>query len=309
MRKLDSTPLISIAMPAFNCEATLEAAIRSILNQTYENWELLVIDDGSTDETLAVARTFGDGRIRVFSDRPHRGLVPCLNEAVALSRGEYFARMDADDVAYPERLECQVEYLQQQPEVDLLGCSMLMFKDDGVAFGCRAMPESHDEICRRPSSGFRIAHATLMGPVSWFRAHPYDRSAPLAEDYDLFLRSYATSRFACLHQILYGCREDRLLLRKILVARYGVTRAATREFARRRRYFTAAAALLKQFAKAHVDVFAVLTGLDYRVLGHRARPLHAGDLQRWTEVWSELQSGTVGKVGQTNLSGDPALNL
>jgi glycosyltransferase involved in cell wall biosynthesis len=290
-------PLVSIGMPAFNCGETLAVAIRSILNQTYKNWELLVVEDGSSDRTLEVARSFSDPRISVLSDYSHNGLVPRLNQAVATSQGEYFARMDADDVAYPERLERQVEYLQQHSEVDLLGCSMLMFKDDGVAFGCRRVPENHEEICRRPSSGFRIAHATLMGRVSWFRAHPYGLGAPLAEDYDLFLRSYTTIRFACLCEILYGCREDRLLLRKILVGRYGVIKAAFREFAGRRKYFTAAGALLKQYAKAHVDVFAVLTGLNYRVLAHRARPLHADDLQRWTEVWNEMQHETEGRVG------------
>jgi glycosyltransferase involved in cell wall biosynthesis len=287
-------PLVTVGMPAFNCEQTLAVAIRSIIAQSYENWELLVIEDGSSDRTLEVARSFSDPRISVLFDHSHKGLVPRLNQAVATSRGEYFARMDADDVAYPERLERQVEYLQQHPEVDLLGCPMLMFKDGGIAFGCRPLPENHDQICWQPSSGFRIAHATVMGRASWFHAHPYDGGAPCAEDYDLFLRSYTTSRFACLREILYGCREDRLLLRKILVGRYGVTKAATREFASRRKYFTAAGAVLKQFAKAHVDVFAVLTGLDYRVLAHRARPLNRDDLQRWTKVWNGLQHSTDG---------------
>jgi glycosyltransferase involved in cell wall biosynthesis len=277
-------------MPAFNCEETLAVAIRSILRQSYQNWELLVMDDGSSDGTLEVARSFSDPRVRVSSDGSHQGIVARLNQSVWRSRGEYFARMDADDVAYPERLERQVEYLQQHPGVDLLGCPMLMFRDNGVAFGCRPLPKNHEEICRQPSSGFRIAHATLMGRVSWFRAHAYDRAAPRAEDYELFLRSYRTSRFACLGEILYGCREDRLLLRKMLVGRYGVTKAAAREFASRRKYFTAAGAVLKQFAKAPVDVFAVLTGLDYRVLAHRARPLRPEDRLRWAEVWSELRN-------------------
>lgn len=279
-------------MPAFNCGETLGLAIRSILSQSYENWELLVMEDGSRDRTLEVARSFSDPRISVVSDRLHNGLVARLNQAVGTSRGEYFARMDADDVAYPERLERQVEYLQRHPEVDLLGGQMLMFKGEGFAFGCRPTPMNHKEICEQPGSGFRIAHATLMGRTAWFRAHPYDANAPRAEDYDLFLRSYATSRFACLREILYGCREDRLSLRKILVARYGVAKAAAREFTARAEYLIAAGAVLKQVAKAQVDVFAVLTGLNYRVLGHRARPLRADDLKRWGEVWGALQPET-----------------
>jgi glycosyltransferase involved in cell wall biosynthesis len=296
MGKLHSFPLLSIGMPAFNCGETLAVAIRSILHQTYENWELLVMEDGSSDATLEVARGFSDARIRVLADQSHKGLVPRLNQAVAMSRGEYFARMDADDVAYPERLERQVEYLQRHPEIDLVGCRMLMFKGDGVALGCRLTPETHEKICRRPSNGFSIAHATLMGRTSWFRAHPYDPNNPRAEDQVLLLRSHATSRFACLPEILYGCREDRLLLRKILVGRYGFAKGVLGEFLSRGKYFTAAGAVLKQLGKAQVDVFAVLSGLNYRVLAHRARPLQAEDLRHWAQVWSQLQEETKSQV-------------
>src|SRR5215472_3881837 len=94
-------PLVSIGMPTFNCERTLAIAIRSILNQTYDNWQLLLMDDGSTDRTLEVARGFADPRISVLTDHSHKGLVPRLNQAVEMSQGEYFARMDGDDVAYP----------------------------------------------------------------------------------------------------------------------------------------------------------------------------------------------------------------
>lgn len=291
-----SLPLVSIGMPAFNCEDTLAVAIRSILTQTYKNWELLVMEDGSDDGTLEVATRFSDPRIRVCTDDLHKGLVPRLNQAVGISRGRYFARMDADDVAYPERLDRQVEYLARHPEVDLLGCRMLMFKDHGISIGCRPTPETHEEICRQPSNGFRIAHATLMGRTSWFRAHPYNPHNPRAEDQVLLLKSYATSHFACLPEILYGCREDRLLLRKILVGRYGFAKGVVTEFLSHGKYINAGSAVLKQLAKAHVDVFAVLTGLNYRVLAHRARPLQPEHLQRWAEVWSQLQDGMKSEV-------------
>jgi len=283
-------------MPVYNCEKTLAAAVQSILHQTYENWELLVMEDGSTDGTLAVARSFSDPRIRVCSNESHKGIVERLNEAVARSRGEYFARMDGDDVSYPERLERQVSYLERHPEIDLLGCGMVMFKDDGVAFGGRPAPQTHEQICRAPANGFHLAHATLMGPTSWFQAHPYDENIPRAEDQVLLLRSYETSRFACLGEILYGCREDCLLLRKTLVSRYGFSKGALREFCRRRKYITAATAVLKQIAKAHVDIFAVVTGLDYHVLTHRALPLPSRDIQRWTEVWRQVQEEGVQKA-------------
>src|SRR4051812_45056228 len=95
------TPVVSIGMPAFNSGKSIASSISSILHQSYGSWELLVMDDGSTDETVRVANGFGDQRIRVVADGQHRGLPTQLNRAVQLGRGKYFARMDADDIAYP----------------------------------------------------------------------------------------------------------------------------------------------------------------------------------------------------------------
>jgi len=287
-RELNASPLVSIGMPAFNCEKTLAIAVRSILSQTHSNWELLFMEDGSDDRTLELAGSFCDPRISVVTDHLHKGLVPRLNQAVAMGRGKYFARMDADDVSYPERLERQVDYLERHSEIDLLGSSMLVFNGDGAAIGCRPLPEGHDEICERPWDGFYIAHATWMGRMPWFRAHPYDAKAVLAEDQVLLLRSHYTSCFASLPETLYGCREE-LDLSKILRGRYGFATAVFQEFLKREKYVVAAAAFLKQLAKACVDVFAIQTGLNYIVLAHRARPLSPASLQRWVEVWSQLQ--------------------
>lgn len=285
----DLSPLVSIGMPIFNCEKTLEVAIRSIVNQAYSNWELLLIDDGSSDRSQEVARSFSDPRVSVFTDYSHKGLVPRLNQAVAMSRGKYFARIDADDVAYPERLQHQVKYLERHPEIDLLGCGMLVFKGDGFAVGSRPAPESHEEICQRPSDGFCIGHPTWMGRTSWFRAHPYDAKAVRAEDQVLLLRSYSTSCFACLPEILCGYREDRLILGNILRGRYEFAAAAFRESFEREAYFIAIAAVLRQFGKTFVDILAITTGLNYLLLAHRARSLSPASLQRWAEVWSRVK--------------------
>lgn len=282
-------PLVSIGLPAFNCEKTLAVAVRSILHQTFENWELLLMEDGSSDGTLDVARSFSDPRIRVSADDSHKGLVPRLNQAVGMSHGKYFARIDGDDVAYPERLQRQVECLETHNEIDLLGCGMLVFKGDGIAQGCRPAPQTHERICRRPSDGFHIGHPTWMGRRQWFRTHPYDESAVRAEDQVLLLRSYANSRFACLPEILCGYREDKLALGKILRSRYGFARAVLDECIQCDGYFSAICGLSRQCGKAFLDTFAAVTGLNYVVLRHRARSLDPAGKQRWALVWSQLQ--------------------
>jgi glycosyltransferase involved in cell wall biosynthesis len=286
--KQSRSPRISIGMPVFNCEKTLAIAIHSILNQTYTNWELLLMEDGSSDRSLEVARRFVDPRISVFAGDDHKGIVPRLRDAVQMSRGEYFARMDADDIAYPCRLERQIEYLEQHPEVDLLGCGMVIFKTDGGVLGVRRVPESHESICQHPWSGFHIGHPTWMGRTEWFRAHEYDAKAVGAEDQVLLLRSFSSSRFAGLPDILCGYREDRLVLRKILRSRYSFASAVFREFCERGNYFIAITGILELGLKALADTFATATRLNYLILRHRAIPCHQLELQQWEKVRAHL---------------------
>src|ERR1700730_9577639 len=97
-------PLVSIAMPFYNCEATLAAALESVLRQTHTNWELLACNDGSSDESLPCVNSYRDSRVTVWSDGSRKGLAARLNECIDRARGRYIARMDADDITYPERL-------------------------------------------------------------------------------------------------------------------------------------------------------------------------------------------------------------
>ena len=290
---------VTIGMPAFNCQKTLAVAIRSILNQTYENWELLVIEDGSSDHTLELAQSFSDPRISVCTDHTHKGLVARLNQVVARSRGKYFARLDADDVAYPERIERQVEYLERHPEIDLVGCGMLVFKGDGIAVGTRQVAENHEDICRHPADGFCIGHPTWMGRTRWFRDHPYDAKAIRAEDQVLLLRSHLSSRFACLSEILCGYREDALVLGKTMRSRYGFSRAVIQDCFKHGEFNRAIGVSLRQSGKAILDTLAVATGLGYVVLRHRALSVEDSVKIRWAEVWSQLQGASHSEVAES----------
>jgi glycosyltransferase involved in cell wall biosynthesis len=115
-------PLVSVLMPAYNCASFIGAAIESVLAQTYPHFELLIIDDGSTDETPAVAAAFcdRDPRVQIYP-QPHAGRVAARNNALGLAQGEYFAWLDADDLARPHRLERQVVALQSNPRHVIVG--------------------------------------------------------------------------------------------------------------------------------------------------------------------------------------------
>src|ERR1700733_10042004 len=139
-------PLISVLMPFYNAGDGFRTALGSILAQTYENWELLLCDDGSTDGSLALARSTQDERVIVWSDGQRQGLAARLNECIDRARGQFMARMDADDVSYPERFQKQVEFFGAHPEVDVVGCQMLIFGDHGELLGKRRLPEEHERI-------------------------------------------------------------------------------------------------------------------------------------------------------------------
>jgi len=200
-------PRVSVLLPVRNGGRDLLMAVWSVLEQSFQDWELLVLDDASTDRALAAITKVSDSRVRAVQDATHRGLAARLNQGLELARGEYIARMDHDDIAFPSRLQSQVEYLDAHRDTDLLGTRALVFDGSGAPAGLFPYRRTHEEICRRPWLGFYLPHPTWMGRADWFRRHKYRIPEPRrAEDQDLLLRSYAFSRFACLPEVLLGYR-------------------------------------------------------------------------------------------------------
>lgn len=284
----DSHPLISIAMPVYNCERWLARSLRSLVHQTCDDWELLLIDDGSTDRTLEIAQSFPDSRIHLLVDRSHRGLIARLNQAIDRAGGKYLARMDGDDIAYPKRLEMQTRYLDAHPEVDLLGGGILVFKRDGEVLGTREVRTSHQQICRRPWSGFYLPHPTWIGRAGWFRKHRYRPGALRCEDQELLLRTHKESQFAALGEIVLGYREEELSLRKILTGRRSFVRCVLSRAKAAEEYALATAVLADQLFKGTIDCVAIATGLHYRLLRHRALPANAFQRSEWASVWNQV---------------------
>jgi glycosyltransferase involved in cell wall biosynthesis len=212
MPETNPKPGVTIAMPFFNNAATLELAIRSLLNQSCGDFELLLCDDGSYDQSLVIAHSFDDPRVICWSDGRRLGAGARLNECIDRARGPYLARMDGDDVAYPNRLLQQMAFLVEHKEVDLCGGSAMVFGKHGRPLWRFSPPTDHGEIIRLPSLGFPLLHPAWMGRIEWFRRWRYDESTRLAEDHELLQRSYRFSRFANLSQIVLGYREERITL-------------------------------------------------------------------------------------------------
>jgi glycosyltransferase involved in cell wall biosynthesis len=282
-------PIISIGLPVYNCAHTLAQTIRSILFQSFPNWELLVLDDGSTDRTVEAARKFQDSRIRLIIDGKRMGMPERLNQSIKLSMGRYFGRIDGDDIAYPGRFAAQIEFLRQHPDVDLIGGGGMIFFRDGQPRGKRVGPQSHEGICRRPASGFPMMHPAFLGHTEWFKKWGYNPKIRGAPDQDLLLRSFASSRFGNLPQLIIGYREESLTIKKSLLYRRSFCMALIERYGRDRPW-TGMYAIMAQLGKLAYDTVAISTRLNYRLLRHRAMPTSSDEKEEWRSVWYATKS-------------------
>lgn len=211
--------MVTIGLPVYHAEKWVGEAIESILGQTYGDWELIVTidEEKSNDRTLEIITNYRlqitDERIRIIADGEHRGISARINQQVAMARGEYFARMDADDVMLPERLALQVRYLQEHPEVDVVSSSAIIIDELSEELGVR-------------SEG--IIHPTVMGRTEWFREHPYRSECDGCEDWDLWLRTKDNSTFGFIDTPLIYYRQSEKFDKKKYLQRRRQGRATIR---------------------------------------------------------------------------------
>jgi len=201
--------LVSVGIPFYNNQATLLGAIRSVFAQTWQDWELLLVDDGSSDASLKIAKSIQDSRVRVIADGVNRGLGWRLNQIATLARGDYLARMDGDDLMHPQRLQRQVEYLTEHSDVDVVATAVYSFNYENQIQGIRGLnPLTQMSAKRVLLDKGLIIHPTVMASRDWFRCHPYDTSYPRTQDRELWCRVANESRFAKITEPLYFYRES-----------------------------------------------------------------------------------------------------
>lgn len=201
---------ISVLLPAYNAEAYLEEAIESILAQTYTNFELLLINDGSTDRTAEIAQSYTDPRIRYIENPQNIGLIATLNKGIGLAQGRYIARMDADDIALPERLAKQLAFMQANPKVGVCGTWFGAFRDDKSNLLKTVKYALNDEEIRiKHLHQIHLCHGTAMFRTSILRDHNllFDPVFKHAEDYELWQRIGKHTQFANIPYLGYLVRH------------------------------------------------------------------------------------------------------
>jgi glycosyltransferase involved in cell wall biosynthesis len=204
-----AAPRVSVLLPVYNGGRYLAGAIESILNQSYRDFELLIVNDGSTDGSAAVIAHYQelDGRIRVHT-QPNQGFCAALNNGLALVRGEYIARMDADDVSLPERLVRQVAFLDDHPEVGVLGGAFRLMDEGGQLGLVVRFPAEHNVLVWLLLFCCPLGHPTVMMRSRVVRGvSGYDPQMAYVEDYDLWRRLKGQTRFSNLPETLLHYRQ------------------------------------------------------------------------------------------------------
>ena len=188
---MQNQPLVSIVMATFNePEAVISEAIESILNQTYKNLELIIVDD-STDKSTknTIEKYLSDKRVVYYHPERRLGFVPALNKGLSLSSGEYIARMDGDDICYPERLEKQVVFLQENKDISIVGGQIDIINSAGELISKRHYPTGGIKLFLFSCLRSPFAHSTVFMRRSIIDAGlKYDESLPASEDIDLWLK-------------------------------------------------------------------------------------------------------------------------
>lgn len=202
-----SPPRVSVVLPVRDGEAHLEEAVDSILLQTFVDLELVVVDDGSVDSTPRLLADFAAHDVRVRVHRLDRvGLVAALNAGIEVAHGVYVARMDADDVSLPRRIERQVAELDRRPRLGVLGTQVRYIDAAGSAIGLWSLPLGEELVRWSLCFGTPLAHPSVMIRRSLLVRHAYSAAALHAEDYDLWLRLSAETQLDNLPEILFERR-------------------------------------------------------------------------------------------------------
>ncbi|MET3035647.1 glycosyltransferase family 2 protein [Chryseobacterium sp. NRRL B-14859] len=194
---------VTIAIPIYNSEKYLEEAILSVLRQTYDDFELWLVDDGSTDASVEIAAKFlYDKRVKVLSDDKNLGLAVRLNEIAKMVETEFLARMDNDDIMHPDKIKKQLDIFESIPEIDVLGTNAYSIDENNMVVGKR-YNLSDSQLVKVD----RFIHPTVMARTVWFRNNPYDPNALRVDDTDLWIRKKNTSVFKVIGEPLFFYRE------------------------------------------------------------------------------------------------------
>lgn len=282
-------PFVTVGIPAYNAENFIGLAITSVLNQTYTDFELIITDDGSSDKTLEIVRSFRDSRIMVVSDGQNRGISYRLNQQIEMAKGKYFARMDADDIMFVDRLERQIAYLEAHKDVDIIGGGAYIIDDENNIIGKRVR---ESEIIITPDSwynGASFIHPTVTGKIEYFRKYGYSDELKGVEDQNLWFRSSLESKLVDLPEIVMFYRDPLKFKLKTYLFRRRQNRKQwrKRELIERLGRYKCLKGICLSYYKQVVVISIKLIGLQSKLLSKRNTVIGATETSSALKVFEK----------------------
>lgn len=208
MKQLNTTPFVSVIMPVYNSEQYISYSVKSILNQSYTNFEFIIIDDASTDETLEKLLEFKkkDKRIILVKNKKNEGVTKSLNKAIKKAQGKYTIRMDADDWSYPDRFRLQVEVMEKNPNVVVSGSYVEICNSKLKMKNLRKYHLDNDTIRKHIFRYSPFAHPATIWITKVLKQHPYNEAIEVSQDYELYFRVGRVGKFMNLDKPLLKLR-------------------------------------------------------------------------------------------------------
>lgn len=205
---MSAAPKISVIVPVHNREKMVGEAIASVLCQTESDFEIIVVDDGSIDRSVEVVQAIGDPRIRLIAHERNRGIPATRNSGLEAAKGRYIAWLDSDDLARPNRLKVQADYLERHPMIALVGAHSGVIRADGKRKRrVSSRPLKHEQIVAMLLFRTPLLQSTFMGRTAILQQFPYRREFAVSEDLDLLIRLARKHRIANLHDVLVDRRS------------------------------------------------------------------------------------------------------
>lgn len=255
----------TIAIPFYNNENTLEGTIKSVLNQTYSNWKLVLINDGSTDNSVKIAEKYISDKIYLINDGQNKGLISRLNQAINITETPFFVRMDADDLMTPDRLNKQIKHLILNPEIDLVGSSAYIINEKSEIISERVASNYQKKVEDVLKNGLFI-HPTVTGRTEWFKKNLYHQDFSRAEDLELWCRSITTLKY-------YNFKEPLLFYRDPITMnlnKYKESSSTVRKIIRKYLFgFKKVKCLTREFCK--ISTYSVLSYLKLTPILNKKR--------------------------------------
>jgi len=196
-------PLVTIGILFKDPGPLLVSAIKSVFSQTISDWELILINDGSKDNSIKIIEKIKDPRVIIIDDGKHLGLIARLNQIINISRGEYIARMDADDMMHPRRLEEQLRILEGKPEIDVIDTGAFIINKSREPLGIIGIKDQDYKNKMRALKWGVVLHPSVMAKRRWYENSYYSVGYPRAEDRELFIRKINTTNIFHLPKPLY----------------------------------------------------------------------------------------------------------